>query len=178
MPRPAKRRQTVIVTVAMELELARKLSALAREYGISRSELIERLIIEALGPRALEPAKPQIPSDPLSSSESPDPLVQLEAEEFDVALAKLESETARLEETVKAVAAGGHLVRTGFEPHRQELRERVWNTIEKWNKMKKWYRALKRDLPREKSRDYSQRLVQVKRKLNGMLGLLGYERAR
>jgi hypothetical protein len=162
----------------MEAELVRKLTALAREYGISRSELIERLILEALGSRALEQAKPQMPSDPLSPSESPDPLAQLEAEEFDAALAKLESETAKLEETVKAVAAGGHLVRTGFEPHRQELRERVWNAIEKWNKMKKWYRALKRDLPREKTRDYSQRLVQVKRKLNGMLGLLGYERSR
>jgi hypothetical protein len=162
----------------MEAELVRKLTALAREYGISRSELIERLILEALGSRALEQAKPQMPSDPLSPSESPDPLAQLEAEEFDAALAKLESETAKLEETVKAVAAGGHLVRTGFEPHRQELRERVWNAVEKWNKMKKWYRALKRDLPREKTRDYSQRLVQVKRKLNGMLGLLGYERSR
>jgi len=176
MPRPAKRKQTVVVAVAMELELARKLTLLAREYGISRSELIERLILEALGSHALESAKPRIPSDPLSPSESPDPLAQLEAEEFDAALAKLESETAKLEETVKAVAAGGHLVRTGFESHRQELRERVWNAIEKWNKMKKWYRALKRDLPREKTRDYSQRLVQVKRKLNGMLGLLGYGR--
>jgi len=172
MPRPAKRRQTVIVTVAMELELAHKLSALAREYGVSRSELIERLILEALGSRALESAKPRIPSDPPSPSEPPDPLTQLEAEEFDAALAKLESETAKLEETVKAVAAGGHLVRTGFEPHRQELRERVWNAIEKWNKMKKWYRALKRDLPRDRASEYSRRLVQVKRRLNGLLALL------
>ena len=172
MPRPAKRRQTVIVTVAMEEELARKLSALAREYGISRSELIERLILEALGSRSSELAKPQIPSDPLSPSEPPDPLAQLEAEEFDTALAKLESETAKLEETVKAVAAGGHFVKTGFEPHRQQLRERVWNSIEKWNKMKKWYRALKRDLPRDRASEYSRRLVQVKRRLNGLLALL------
>jgi hypothetical protein len=166
------RKETVIISISIERELALKLKLLAREYGVSTSQLVERLIIEALGPAALERASIQIPSDPLSLSESPDPLVQLEAEEFDAALAKLESETAKLEETVKAVAAGGHFVRTGFEPHRQELRERVWNAIEKWNKMKKWYRALKRDLPRDRASEYSRRLVQVKRRLNGLLALL------
>jgi hypothetical protein len=160
----------------MEAELARKLSALAREYGISRSELIERLILEALGSRALESAKPQIPSDPLSPSDPPDPLMQLEVEEFEGALAELESKVARLEETVKAVAAGGRFVRTGFEPHRQELRERVWNTIEKWNKMKKWYRALKRDLPRERVEEFSRKMADLKRRLNALLELLGYGR--
>jgi hypothetical protein len=158
----------------MEAELAHKLSALAREYGVSRSELIERLIVEALGPETLERVSIQIPAAPLSHDDPPDPLVQLEAEEFDGALAKLESEVAKLEEAAKAVAAGGHLVRTGFEPHRQELRERAWNSIEKWNKMKKWYYALKRNLPREKVSAYSKRMVELKRRLNALLELLSY----
>jgi hypothetical protein len=168
------RKETVIMTVSIERELALALKRLAHEYGISVSQLVERIIIEALGgSRAQEPAKPQIPSAPLSPSE-PDPLAQLEAEEFDAALAKLESEVAKLEETVKAVAAGGHLVRTGFEPHRRELRERVWNGIEKWNRMKKWYHALKRDLPRDKVNIYSKRMAELKKRLNAMLELLGY----
>jgi len=175
MPRPSKRKQTVVVAIAMEAELAHKLSALAREYGVSRSELIERLIVEALGPETLERVSIQIPADPLSHNDPPDPLAQLEAEEFGSALTKLESEISKLEETVKAVAAGGHLVKTGFEPHRQELRSNVWNGIEKWNKLKKWYHALKRDLSRDKASEYSKRLAQAKRRLNELLALLGYD---
>jgi hypothetical protein len=178
MPRPAKRKQTVIVTVAMELELARKLSALAREYGVSRSELIERLIIEALGPRALEQAKPQTPSDPPSPSESPDPLLQVEVEEFESKLSWLEGRTAKLEEVVKVVGGKGYFVRTGFEPSRQDLVGQVRSLIGEWHKQKGWFYRLRRDLPRDKIAVYSQRLAQLKKRLNALLALLGYERGR
>jgi predicted RNase H-like nuclease (RuvC/YqgF family) len=182
MPRPAKRKQTVIVTVAMELELARKLSALAREYGVSRSELIERLIIEALGPRALEPAKPQIPSDPLSPSETAeggqqDPLLQLEVEEFESKLSRLERKVGELEQVVGAVAKG-HFVRTGFEPHREQLLNRAFKLIKDWHEQRRWLYRLKRDLPREKASEFSRRMADLKKRLNAMLELLGYEGGR
>jgi len=178
MPRPAKRKQTVIVAVAMELELVRKLTALAREYGISRSELIERLILEALGPRALEQAKPQIPADPLSSNDPPDPLLQVEVEEFEVELSKLERRVRELEEVVSAVAGKGYFARTGFEPHRQQLVDKAFKLVEKWHEQKRWYYRLRRDLPRDKTAAYSQRLAQLKRRLNALLELLGYGRGR
>ena len=171
MPRPRVLREPRVVPIVFEAELYRKLEAAARARGLSVSAFI-RMLVERELRSMQQPEQVQIPSDPLSHNDPPDPLMQLEAEEFDAALAKLESETAKLEETVKAVAAGGRLFRTGFEPHRQELRERVWNSIEKWNKMKKWYRALKRDLPRDRASEYSRRLVQVKRRLNGLLALL------
>jgi hypothetical protein len=159
----------------MEAELARKLSALAREYGVSRSELIERLIIEALGSRASELAKAQVPADPLSHIDPPDPLMQLEAEEFGADLSRLESKIGRQEEIVNAVAGKGHLVKTGFEPHRQQLLDRAFKLINEWHKLKRWYYRLKPDLPREKASEYSQRLAQLKKRLNALLQLLGYE---
>jgi len=181
MPRPRVLREPRVVPIVFEAELYRKLEAAAKARGLSVSAFI-RMIVERELRSMQQPEQVQIPSDPLSpelinnkqAQDPPDPLAQLEAEEFEGALAKLEGEVAKLEETVKAVAAGGHFVRSGFEPHRQELRERVWNTIEKWNKAKKWYRALRRDLPREKSREYSQRMVELKRRLNALLELLGY----
>ncbi len=178
MPRPAKRKQTVIVAVAMEAELVRRLTLLAREYGISRSELIERLILEALGPRASEPAKPQIPSDPLSPSEPPDPLLQVEVEEFESKLSWLERKTTKLEEVAKAVGGKGYFVRTGFEPSRQDLASQVRSLIGEWHKQKGWFYRLKWNLPRDKIVVYSQRLAQLKKRLNALLELLGYERGR
>jgi hypothetical protein len=174
MPRPAKRKQTVIVAVAMEAELVHKLTLLAREYGISRSELIERLIIEALGSRVLEQAKPQIPSDPLSHNDPLDPLVQLEVEEFEAELSKLEGKVGKLEEVVNAVAGKGHFVKTGFEPHRQQLLDRTFNLINDWHKLKRWYYRLKRDLPENKVAECSLRIAQLKKRLNRLLELLGY----
>jgi hypothetical protein len=178
MPRPAKRKQTVIVAVAMEAELVRKLTLLAREYGISRSELIERLVLEALGPRALEQAKPQIPSDPLSRNDPPDPLAQLEAEEFEAALKRMESEVAKLEEVVSAVAGKGCFAGTGFEPHRQQLAGKAFKLVERWHEQKRWFYRLKRDLPRERASEFSRRLAQLKRRLNAILELLGCGRGR
>jgi hypothetical protein len=186
MPRPAKRKQTVIVAVAMEAELVRRLTLLAREYGISRSELIERLILEALGSRALEQAKPQIPSDPLSpelinneqAGDPPDPLVQLETEEFEAELSKLEGRVRELEEVVNAVAGKGYFARTGFEPHRQQLVDKAFKLVEKWHEQKRWFYRLRRDLPRERASEFSRRLAQLKRRLNAILKLLGCERGR
>lgn len=178
MPRPKMRKETVIMTVSIERELALTLKRLAREYGVSVSQLVERLIIEALGPRASEPAKPQIPSDPLSPNDPPDPLLQVEVEEFESKLSWLERRTAKLEEVVKAVGGKGHFVRTGFEQSRQDLAGQVRSLIGEWHKQKGWFYRLKRDLPREKASGYSQRLAQLKRRLNALLQLLGYEGGR
>jgi len=175
MPRPRMRKETVIITVSIERELALKLKELAREYGISVSQLVERLIIEALGSRALEPAKPQPPSDPPSPSSSPDPLLQLEAEEFEAELRKMERKVGELEEVVKAVAGNGYFARTGFEPHRRQLVDKTFKLIEKWHEQKRWLYRLKRDLlPREKALEYSRRMVDLKKRLNALLELLGY----
>jgi len=174
MPRPSKRKQTVVVAVAMEAELARELSRLAKEYGISRSELIERLIIEALGPRSLDKVEPQIPADPPSRSDPPDPLTQLEVEEFEGVLKRMESEVAELEEVVKAVAGKGHFVRTGFEPHRRQLLDKAFKLVGDWHEKKRWFYRLKRDLPSERAAELSRRMVELKKRLNAVLALLGY----
>ncbi|MCC6050614.1 MAG: hypothetical protein LM580_07895 [Thermofilum sp.] len=178
MPRPKMRKETVIMTVSIERELALTLKRLAHEYGISVSQLVERLIIEALGSRALEQAKPQIPSDPLSHNDSLDPLVQLEVEEFEAELSKLEKKVKRHEEVVNAVAGKGHFARTGFEPHRQQLLDRTFKLINDWHKLKRWYYRLKRDLPENKVAECSRRIAQLKKRLNALLELLGYEGSR
>jgi predicted RNase H-like nuclease (RuvC/YqgF family) len=170
------RKETVIMTVSIERELALTLKRLAREYGISVSQLVERLIIEALGSRASEPAKPQIPSDPLSPSEAvesgqQDPLLQLEVEEFESKLSRMERKAEELEQVVSAVAKG-HFVRTGFEPHTQALRNRVFSLIDEWHEQKRWFYRLKRDLSREKASEFSRRLAQLKKRLNALLELL------
>jgi hypothetical protein len=168
------RKETVIISISIERELALKLKVLAREYGVSTSQLVERLIIEALGPAALERASIQIPADPLSPSDPPDPLLQVEVEEFESKLSWLEGKAAKLEEVVKAVGGKGYFVRTGFEPSRQDLTSQVRSLIGEWHKQKGWFYRLKRDLPRDKITAYSQRLAQLKKRLNAMLELLGY----
>jgi hypothetical protein len=172
------RRETVIISISIERELVLALKKLAREYGLSTSQLVERLIIEALGSRASELAKAQVPADPLSHIDPPDPLMQLEAEEFGADLSRLESKIGKQEEIVNAVAGKGHLVKTGFEPHRQQLLDRAFKLINEWHKLKRWYYRLKPDLPREKVSEYSQRLAQLKKRLNAILELLGYEAGR
>jgi hypothetical protein len=168
------RKETVIMTVSIERELALALKKLARERGVSTSQLVERLIIEALGSRALEQAKPQIPSDPLSPSEGQqDPLLQLEVEEFESKLSRMERRAGELEQVVNAVAKG-HYVRTGFEPHREQLLNRAFKLIKDWHEQRRWLYRLRRDLPRERASEFSRRMAELKKRLNALLELLGY----
>jgi hypothetical protein len=173
MPRPKVLREPKVVPIVFETELYRKLEAAARARGLSVSAFI-RLLVERELRSMQQPEQVQVPPDPLSHNDPPDPLLQLEVEEFETELSKMETEVEKLEGAVKAVAGKGYMVRTGFEPHVQELRNRVWNYIEKWNKMKRWHYAMRRSLPQDKVSVYSQKLALVKRKLNELLALLGY----
>ena len=177
MPRPRVLREPRVVPIVFEAELYRKLEAAAKARGLSVSAFI-RMLVERELRSMQQPEQIQIPSDPLSPSEPPDPLMQLEAEECAAELSKLERKVAKLEEVVNAVAGKGHFVRTGFEPHRQQLLDRTFKLIDEWHRLKRWYYRLRRDLPREKVSEYSQRLVQLKKRLNALLELIGYERGR
>jgi hypothetical protein len=183
MPRPRVLREPRVVPIVFEAELYRKLEAAAKARGLSVSAFI-RMLVERELRSMQQPERVQVPADPLSpelinskqTDDPPDPLAQLEVEEFEMELSKMESEVARLEEVVKAVAGKGHMVRTGFEPHVQELRNRVWSYIERWNRMKRWHYAMRRNLSRDKVAEHSRKLALLKRRLNGLLGLLGYGR--
>jgi hypothetical protein len=177
MPRPRVLREPKVVPIVFETELYRKLEAAARARGLSVSAFI-RMLVERELRSMQQPEQVQIPADPLSPNDPPDPLLQLETEEFETELRKMETEVSKLEEVVKAVAGKGHMVRTGFEPHIQELRNRVWNYIERWNRMKRWHYAMRRNLPQDKVAEHSRKLALLKRRLNELLGLLGYERSR
>jgi len=180
MPRPRVLREAKIVPIVFEAELYRKLEAAARARGLSVSAFI-RLLVERELRSMQQPEQVQIPADPLSpelinnkQAQDPlDPLAQLEIEEFETELSKMETEVSRLEEVAKAIAGKGYMVRTGFEPHVQELRNRVWNYIEKWNRMKRWHYAMRRSLQLEKVGAHSKRMAELKKRLNTLLELLG-----
>jgi hypothetical protein len=172
MPRPRVLREAKIVPIVFEAELYRKLESAAKARGLSVSAFI-RLLVEQELRSMQQPEQVQVPADPLSHNDPPDPLAQLEIEEFETELSKMEAEVSKLEDVVKAVAGKGHMVRTGFEPHVQELRNRVWNYIEKWNKMKRWHYAMRRNLQLEKVGAHSKRLAELKKRLNTLLELLG-----
>ena len=177
MPRPRVLREPRVVPIVFEAELYRKLEAAARARGLSVSAFI-RMLVERELRSMQQPEQVQIPSDPLSHNDPPDPLAQLEAEEFEMELSKLEGRVRELAEVVNAVAGKGYFARTGFEPHRQQLIDKAFKLLEKWHEQRRWFYRLKRDLPREKASEFSRRMAELKRRLNAVLELLGYERRR
>jgi hypothetical protein len=185
MPRPRVLKEPRVVPIVFEAELYRKLEAAARARGLSVSAFI-RLLVERELRSMQQPERVQVPADPLSpelinskqTDDPPDPLVQLEVEEFEAELSKLEKKVERHEEVVNAVAGKGHFARTGFEPHRQQLLDRTFKLINDWHKLKRWYYRLKRDLPENKVAECSRRIAQLKKRLNALLELLGYEGSR
>jgi hypothetical protein len=166
-------REPKVVPIVFETELYRKLEAAARARGLSVSAFI-RLLVERELRSMQQPEQVQVPADPLSHNDPPDPLLQLETEEFETELRKMEGKVGKLEEIVNAVAGKGYFVKTGFEPHRQQLLDRTFKLINDWHKLKRWYYRLKRDLPEDEVAERSQRLAQLKKRLNALLELLGY----
>jgi hypothetical protein len=177
MPRPRVLREPRVVPIVFEAELYRKLEAAAKARGLSVSAFV-RMLVERELRSMQQPERVQVPADPLSPSDPPDPLLQLEAQEFEAELSKMERRVRELEEVTNAVAGKGHLARTGFEPHRQKLLDRAFKLVEKWHEQKRWFYRLRRDLPREKAAEFSRRMADLKKRLNAMLELLGYEGGR
>jgi len=166
MPRPPKRRETVIMSISIERELVLALKKAAREQGVSVSSLVERILLDALGK---EVGTSQVPADP-PSSDPVDPLEQLEAEEFFSELEKFEREVEELEKVVKAVASRGG--GPALKPHLDHFRRQAWRKIERWHSLRRLYARCRNALPPQKRVEGATRLVKTKRTLNALLELL------
>jgi len=174
MPRPRKRRETVIITLAIERELALALKELARARGMSLSSLAERLLTESLQQlgHQLTVENPNPPA-----AEPPeDPLMKLELEEFDKELEKLEGEVEKLEESARAVA-GYAYGRPALTPHVQQLRNEVWKKLDRWHGLRRLYGRLKQELPQSELRARAEKLASLKRRLNDLLNLFTLPRS-
>ena len=162
MPRPPKRKETVIMSISIERELVLALKKAAREQGVSVSSLVERILSDALGKEAVTS---QVPADP-----PVDPLEQLEAEEFFSELEKFEREVEELEKVVKAVASKGG--GPALKPHLDHFRRQTWRKIERWHSLRRLYARCKNAVPPQKRWEGAARLVKTKRTLNALLELL------
>ena len=170
MPRKRVFKNRAFVGFILEGEHLELLDSIARREGISRSELCRRVILEWLEGEVKEKYGFQLalqgnpPRD-----DPPDPLIEVDVEEFEQQLQKLEEEVAQLEKAVDQAVKSGHGYGYFAGSQLSELNNMAWKLVEKWHSMRKWYYRLRGDLPRERALGLSSRMAALKKKLNTLL---------
>ena len=163
MPRPRKRKETVIISLAIERELAFKLRELARARSVSVSSFAEQLLYSSL--QALGDL--QIPNDPLSPADPPqqvDPLFSVRFEEFEKELADLEERLSKLEAMVKRLPAGGFRAGAPLGEQASRLRKWLWDLDKAWKSLHREYGDLQARVEAEKARRWNLKLAELRRR--------------
>ena len=158
MPARRKVARACLIVAYFDTELHDKLKELARERGVSTSELLREIVAEYLSRAGKEPRR-----EAAASPQAEDPLLQLEVEEFERKLSRLERDVAALEQQLSAALkrGTGHLLATSI--NLSSLRSRAWDLVDTWHSLRKFYSRIPRTTQR------SARLAAVKRKLNTLL---------
>jgi hypothetical protein len=98
-----------------------------------------------------------------------DPLTEVDVEEFEEQLGRLEGEVAELERAVEQVVKGGMGYGISTWSQLGELNNMAWRLVERWQSLRRWYYRLRRDLPPRTAYKLSSRMAQLKRRLNTLL---------
>jgi hypothetical protein len=162
----------VVIGVHIEYTYARLIEEIARSRGKSVSALLREVLIKWLEGEARSQLGLQVALDPEGGSgeDDPglDPLVEVDVEEFEQQLGRLEEEIGQLESAVDQALRSGYGYRLAG-PQLGELNSLVWRQVERWQSLRRWYWRLKRDLPQGRAYRLSARLAQLKRRLNTLL---------
>ena len=168
MPRPRVLKQSKVVPLVFEAELYERLRDLARSRGLSVSAYVRMLVERELG---LARQQAQAEGELVSAAEDDplDPLTEVDVEEFEQQLGRLEGEVAELEKAVDQAVKGG--LGYGYFAGSQlsELNQLAWKLTERWNTLRRWYYRLRRDLPARRAYRLSSRMASLKKRLNELL---------
>jgi len=168
MPRKRVFKNRAFVGFILEGEHLELLDSIARREGISRSELCRRVILEWLEGEAKEKYGFQLALQGNPPRDGPpDPLIEVDAEEFEQQLQRLEEEVAQLERAVETATKSGYGYLAGSQL--AELNNMAWKLVEKWQSLRRWYYRLRGDLPRERAFGLSSRMAALKKRLNTLL---------
>jgi len=173
MPRPrVLREKGVVIGVHIEYSYARLIEEIARRQEKSVSSLLREVIVGWLEGEARVRLGLQLAAgqEGGGGEEDPlDPLIEVDVEEFEQQLARLEGEVGQLEEAVdRALKSGYGYVRGGYA-QLSDLNQLAWRHVERWNSLKRWYYRLRRDLPPRTAYRLSSRMAALKRRLNAVL---------
>jgi len=167
MPRGKKVKHARILVLYFDVSLYEELRGVAREMGVSMSELARHVLSEWMRHQRQEvQASASAPLDPPLDPPVRDPLEELELEEFEERLRALERDVGSLYQRFQQYIAqqGTHfLLKAAHDANLSALRSQAWDLVERWHKARKLYSRLPR------SREHSARLAQVKRTLNELL---------
>jgi hypothetical protein len=153
VPRLKERNLTVIRSFALEKSLVDRLEEEAHKRGLSVSRLVEMILMHSLGMQSSwEPI--QSGRGQQASVEDPpqvDPLVEIDIDEINKSLAKLEDKLKKAETTRS----------------RSELRktEQAY-LIGMWNDIKKRYMKIRRQAPKQKTMEISKKLAELKKRID------------
>jgi hypothetical protein len=168
MPRPRVLKQSKVVPLVFEAELYERLRDLARSRGLSVSAYVRMLVERELG---LARQQAQAEGELVSAAEDDplDPLVEVDVEEFEQQLQRLEGEVAELERAVEQAVKSGHGYGYFSGSQLGELNQLAWRLTERWQSLRRWYYRLKRDLPARRAYTLSGRMASLKKRLNTLL---------
>jgi len=174
MPRRKKLERWEWLTLAVEERDLRLIEEVARREGVSRSEMVRRILREWLEGEArlryglrltLQPGAQAAAADP-----ELDPLTRLEVEELRKGVQSLEREVAALENLVDRMERlGWGWGGTGTFPSKQQLKTKVYDRLKRWHSLRKLYGRLRPFLSREDAQLLAERLVCAKKSLEHLL---------
>ena len=171
MPRPrVLREKGVVIGVHIEYSYAKLIEEIARRQEKSVSSLLREVIVGWLEGEARVRLGLQLAAgqEGGGGEEDPlDPLLEVDVEEFEQQLQRLEREVEELEGAVERALRGGYGYFSGSPLH--ELNSLAWKYVERWNALKRWYYRLRRDLPPGRAYKLSSRMAQLKKRLNAVL---------
>jgi hypothetical protein len=170
-PRILKERG-VVMHFYIESSLASMIEEIARRQKKSVSALVREVLVQWLEGEARVQLGLQLAAgrEEGSGEDDPlDPLTEVDVEEFEQQLGRLEEEVAKLEEAVEAAVKGG--LGYGYFAGSQsyELNNIAWKLTERWNTLRRWYYRLRRDLPARRAYRLSSRMASLKKRLNELL---------
>jgi predicted nucleic acid-binding Zn-ribbon protein len=153
MPRLKERDITVIRSFALEKSLVDRLEEEAHKRGMSVSKLVEMILMHSLGMQSSGESIQSGRNQQASVEDPPqvDPLVEIDIDEINKSLSKLEDKLRKAETT----------------RNRSELRktEQAY-LLGMWNDIKKRYMKIRRQIPKQKTIEISKKLAELKKRID------------